>query len=119
MGVFVFKDPEQLPLDGTKTEGIVYAELDIARGQGTGVMRRDDDKTEYAEIIHPKASETKVCLNYLPNKRSNGVTILVSLLQIFLNKLALCLPFQENTSGSTLSKRGKNEACLVFTFLDF
>lgn len=65
--IFIFKkDPEQLPLDGTKTEGIVYAELDIARGQGN-VMRRDDDKTEYAEIIHPKASETKVkiLLNYV------------------------------------------------------
>lgn len=36
-------------------EGVVYAELDLqAHRSGPTVVRGDDDKTEYAEIIHSK-----------------------------------------------------------------
>lgn len=37
-------------------QDVVYAELDLQSTQRP-VVRREDDKTEYAEIVHTKAEE--------------------------------------------------------------
>lgn len=52
-------DNAAIPLDPNHSnEGVVYAELDLqAHRPGMAVVRGDDDKTEYAEIIHTKSEQ--------------------------------------------------------------
>jgi len=55
----VQQEPSTPPIAGKEQkEGVVYAELDLQattqHSRPTVVVRPDDDKTEYAEIIHTK-----------------------------------------------------------------
>jgi hypothetical protein len=46
--------------DEKKANNVVYAELDIGTGRKAGeipTIRREDDKTEYAEIVHTKPAK--------------------------------------------------------------
>ncbi|KAL0281141.1 UNVERIFIED_CONTAM: hypothetical protein PYX00_002218 [Menopon gallinae] len=47
---------DHIQKDPLKTDGIVYAELDIVRSPGN-VVRNEGEKTEYAEIIHQDGDE--------------------------------------------------------------
>lgn len=44
--------------DETAKEGLVYAELDLVSPTSNPVVKGDEDKTEYAEIVYTPTTET-------------------------------------------------------------
>lgn len=59
-----------VPVDDGK--GIVYAELDLVKTDLKPVLKNDDEKTEYAEIVYTPKTEEEPDMQDMPSKQEKS-----------------------------------------------
>ncbi|KAK6633724.1 hypothetical protein RUM44_004331 [Polyplax serrata] len=94
--------PSEVQVEVPRTEGIVYAELDMTRAPPGNVMRREDEKTEYAEILYPTGkAPIEAMVDEMRKSRENLVS----------SRENLAEPLEEVLT-TTITPDGKKEAAV-------